>query len=208
MDITTDLEDAYTHSSIEEGNVQNAVMENDDNDQEPNDDDEDDGEDHVNVIGEEQPNAHRTTRSGRVSVPPQRYEDYVAYSAEREPNEFHIVKSVPYSVDEFPDHFHLAFAASSDPDVLYLNEALKAPDRKEFIQAMVKEIQSHVDKGNWLIVNRSDIPDGKTVVPAVWAMRRKRDIETQDVYKWKARINFHGGKQKRTPLLHHGRRSG
>jgi hypothetical protein len=26
-------------------------------------------------------------------------------------------------------------------------------------------------------------------------MRRKRDISTQEVYKWKARLNVHGGKQ-------------
>jgi hypothetical protein len=28
-------------------------------------------------------------------------------------------------------------------------------------------------------------------------MRRKRRIETQEVYKWKARLNIHGGKQEK-----------
>ena len=34
------------------------------------------------------------------------------------------------------------------------------------------------------------------VLPAVWAMRRKRRITTGEVYKWKARLNIHGGKQE------------
>jgi Reverse transcriptase (RNA-dependent DNA polymerase) len=33
------------------------------------------------------------------------------------------------------------------------------------------------------------------ILPSVWAMRRKRDIATNQIYKWKARLNLHGGKQ-------------
>jgi Reverse transcriptase (RNA-dependent DNA polymerase) len=36
---------------------------------------------------------------------------------------------------------------------------------------------------------------GRSVLPAVWAMKRKRRIDTREVYKWKARIKIHGGKQ-------------
>jgi Reverse transcriptase (RNA-dependent DNA polymerase) len=60
---------------------------------------------------------------------------------------------------------------------------------------MVKEIQAHTDGKNWIVVNRSSVPSGHHVLPAVWAMRRKRKIDTHEVYKWKARINIHGGKQ-------------
>jgi hypothetical protein len=56
-------------------------------------------------------------------------------------------------------------------------------------------MQSHTANKNWEIVQRSQIPPKHTVLPAVWAMRRKRDIATQEVYKWKARLNAHGGKQ-------------
>ena len=41
-----------------------------------------------------------------------------------------------------------AYAASADPDILYLHEALKAPDRKQFIEAMQKEIQMQTDNGH------------------------------------------------------------
>ena len=39
------------------------------------------------------------------------------------------------------------------------------------------------------------MPQGHKVIPAVWSMKRKRRIMTQEVYKWKARLNVHGGKQ-------------
>lgn len=39
------------------------------------------------------------------------------------------------------------------------------------------------------------MPRGRKVLPSVWAMRRKRDIATRTVTKWKARLNIHGGRQ-------------
>ena len=89
----------------------------------------------------------------------------------------------------------IAFAASSDPDIMYLHEALKQPDKKEFIQAMVNEVTTHTTRGHWKIIPISEVPNGTKILPAVWAMRRKRKILTREVYKWKARLNVHGGKQ-------------
>jgi Reverse transcriptase (RNA-dependent DNA polymerase) len=60
---------------------------------------------------------------------------------------------------------------------------------------MIKEVQSHTENDNWKIIRKSEVPKGHKILPAVWAMRRKRDITTQQVYKWKARLNVHGGKQ-------------
>jgi len=36
---------------------------------------------------------------------------------------------------------------------------------------------------------------GTKVLPATWSMKRKRRIATQEVYKWKARLDVHSGKQ-------------
>lgn len=88
-----------------------------------------------------------------------------------------------------------AFTASSDPDVMNLKDAMAADDKQEFLQAMKDEIEAHVSNKNWIIIHRSKVPSNRKVLPAVWAMRRKRDIATRNVYKWKARINVHGGKQ-------------
>eukprot|EP00978_Attheya_sp_CCMP212_P047663 scaffold422969_cov45-Attheya_sp.AAC.1 len=90
----------------------------------------------------------------------------------------------------------IAFATSSDPDNMYLHEAMKAPDKKQFMKAMVKEVaSSHQDNEHWELQKRSSIPAGKKVLPAVWAMKRKCRIATREIYKWKARLNKHGGKQ-------------
>jgi len=88
-----------------------------------------------------------------------------------------------------------AYAASADPDVMYLHEALRAPDRAKFIEAMQKEIEGQVNNGNFSVIPRGEVPEGDRVLPAVWAMRRKRRISTQEVYKWKARLNIDGSKQ-------------
>eukprot|EP00978_Attheya_sp_CCMP212_P013327 scaffold33477_cov61-Attheya_sp.AAC.1 len=91
----------------------------------------------------------------------------------------------------------IAFTASSDPDNLYLHEAMREPDKKQFMEAMKKEVSSHEDNQHWEITKRSSIPKQHKVLPAVWAMKRKRCIATREVYKWKARLNIHGGKQER-----------
>eukprot|EP00978_Attheya_sp_CCMP212_P022796 scaffold68573_cov79-Attheya_sp.AAC.1 len=91
----------------------------------------------------------------------------------------------------------IAFAASSDPDNLYLHEAMREPDKKQFMEAMKKEVSSHEGNHHWELTKRSSIPKQHKVLPAVWAMKRKRRIATREVYNWKARLNIHGGKQEK-----------
>ena len=75
----------------------------------------------------------------------------------------------------FPDypteeHPVLSYAASSDPDTMYLHQALKQPDREQFIEAMTKEVDDQIVQGNFEIIHRSKVPEGERVLPAVWAM--------------------------------------
>lgn len=60
---------------------------------------------------------------------------------------------------------------------------------------MSLEINDHNRKKNWILVLRTDLPEGARVLPCVWAMRRKRDLITGDITKWKARLNVDGSKQ-------------
>ena len=39
-------------------------------------------------------------------------------------------------------------------------------------------------------------PQGTKLIDMVWSMRCKRQIKTQVVYKWKARLNVHGGQHE------------
>jgi hypothetical protein len=92
----------------------------------------------------------------------------------------------------------IAFAAkSSDPDTFHYGIAMKQPDRAEFIKAMKEEVNAHTENGHWELLPRSSVPDGVKVLDSVWAFRRKRRIATQEVYKWKARLNVHGGQQEK-----------
>ena len=54
----------------------------------------------------------------------------------------------------------IAFAASADPDTMYLHEAMKQPDKKQFIQAMLDEVNTHTNRGHWEITSRADVPPG------------------------------------------------
>jgi hypothetical protein len=68
----------------------------------------------------------------------------------------------------------IAYKATNDPDTLYMHEALKAPDAKEFKKAMIKEVQDQTQRKHWRIMLKKDVPQGETILPAVWSMRRKR----------------------------------
>ena len=89
----------------------------------------------------------------------------------------------------------IAFHAEMMGDIMYLHQALRQPDAAEFVKAVVKEVNGHVDNGNWQLVHRSQVPPDVEVMPSVWAMRRKRNLTTNAITKYKARLNLHGGKQ-------------
>lgn len=88
----------------------------------------------------------------------------------------------------------LAFKASTDPDTMYLHEAMREPDKEQFKEAMKKEVKDQMENGNFTIVHRNKVPKDKSILPAVWQMKRKRDIKTREVKKWKARLNIDGSR--------------
>jgi hypothetical protein len=91
----------------------------------------------------------------------------------------------------------IAFAASkSDPDTLHYNEAMSAANSMEFKKAMLVEVQAHSDNDHWEVWERAKVPTGQDNLPAVWAFKCKQRIDTREVYKYKARLNIHGGMQK------------
>jgi hypothetical protein len=87
-----------------------------------------------------------------------------------------------------------AFKATSDPDTMYLHKAMQEPDKEQFKEAMVKEVRDQMDNGNFIVVERSAVPDGELIMPTVWQMKRKRDIITRAIKKWKACLNIDGSK--------------
>ena len=87
--------------------------------------------------------------------------------------------------------------ATSDPDTMYRHEAMREPDYNEFLKAMEKEVQDQMGNGNFTLVPRHSIPKTATLLPAVWQMKRKRDIRTRAIKKYKARLNVDGSRMKK-----------
>ena len=57
---------------------------------------------------------------------------------------------------------------SADPDTMYHHQAMREPDRDEFVKAMQTEIDDQMENGNFTIMKRHKVPKGATVLPAVW----------------------------------------
>ena len=90
-----------------------------------------------------------------------------------------------------------AYKAAADPDTMYHHQAMKEPDADKFKDAMQKEVDDQMSNGNFTIVERRKVPRGATILPAVWQMKRKRDIRTREIKKYKARLNIDGSRMKK-----------
>ena len=84
--------------------------------------------------------------------------------------------------------------ATNNPDILTFSQAMRAEDREKFREAMLKEVRDHEKRGHWKIVPRNQVRElgGTKVLPAVWAMARRREILSKMIKKWKSRLNLGG----------------
>ena len=90
----------------------------------------------------------------------------------------------------------IAFAASNNPDILYWDQAMKVHDHDEFIDTVGIELDGHERMGDYEPIPIDKVPKGTKLINMVWSMRHKQRIKTQEVYKWKACLNVHGGQQE------------
>jgi hypothetical protein len=89
-----------------------------------------------------------------------------------------------------------AYKATSDPDTMYHYQAMKQPDADEFRKAMEKEWNDQLQNGNFTLIHRSKVPEGATILPAVGQTKRKRDIKTRGIKKYKARLSIDRSRMK------------
>ncbi len=89
----------------------------------------------------------------------------------------------------------IAFHAEMMGDIMYLQQVLKQPDAKEFVQAVIKEVNGHMDSKNWTLQKQSNVPEDVQIVPSVWSLQRKCDLTMNKVKSHKARLNLHSRKQ-------------
>ena len=88
------------------------------------------------------------------------------------------------------------FAALNDSNDTYtLKEMLKQNDIANFVEAMVKEVDDHEQRGHWICIPRSRMPKGTSTILSIWSFKHKR-LPDGTIVKWKARLCCHGGMQK------------
>ena len=96
-------------------------------------------------------------------------------------------QSEPHPLAFVSDFIQANVASTSDPDTMTLDEAMRQPDREQFLDAMRKELQDHVGRRHWKVVPAKTLPKGKRPIPMVWSMKRKRN-PIGEITKWKARL--------------------
>ena len=73
---------------------------------------------------------------------------------------------------------------------------MRANDRNQFIIAMIKEVEDHASRKHWELIPLNEVPKGTKILDSVWSMKCKRDMLTRKIYKYKDRLNVHGGQQE------------
>lgn len=148
-------------------------------------------------------NREMTTRSGRKIIPVDRL--IPVMSAEIiadtqtgiEGELFCPEASFPGGTEYDEQHPFMAYKATSDPDTMYLHKAMKQPDKIKFLKRIQKKVRDQRENGNFTIVARKDVLENALILPAVWQMKRKRDIITRRVKKYKARLNLDGSRMRK-----------
>ena len=46
----------------------------------------------------------------------------------------------------------MAFLAAEVGDIMYYHQCLHQPDASQFVEAIIKEVNGHVDCGNWELI--------------------------------------------------------
>jgi hypothetical protein len=152
--------------------------------------------DDESIISSQEEDAPTLRRSNRIRRPTWKAMESARQNDIALPAAYEVLATYfePEVADEMMDP--LAFLAKTGQDDLYYHQAMKAPDAKEFRLAMQGEVDSHHNNKHWELIHRSKVPEGVKVLDSVWAMKRKRRIKSKEVYKWKARLNVHGGQQE------------
>jgi hypothetical protein len=88
----------------------------------------------------------------------------------------------------------IMFHAEMMGDIMYLQQALKQPNAKEFNQAVIKEVNGHVDSNNWTLRKQSKVPEDVHIVPSVWSLQCKCNLTTNKVKSHRASLNLQGRK--------------
>ena len=81
-----------------------------------------------------------------------------------------------------PVDFHMGMVNK----LMYYYKAMKEDNFSQFNQAVVKEVNSHVDSDHWELVKHQDVPRDQEVVLSMWLMWNKCYRTTNEMTTYKA----------------------
>ena len=67
----------------------------------------------------------------------------------------------------------IPFAATTNPDILYWDQAMKAHNRDKLLEAVSVELDRHERTGNYEPIPIEKVPQGTKLIDMVWSMRHK-----------------------------------
>ena len=121
----------------------------------------------------------RQTRSGRVIKNTSRYDQsmtlrdqgIVAWERliDQDEQEAHPTAATQFAAQKAMED-PIAFAATTNPDILYWDQAMKAHDRDMFLEAVKVELDSHEQMGNYEPIPIEEVPKGMKLLDMVWSM--------------------------------------
>eukprot|EP00957_Ditylum_brightwellii_P043614 3306010-Ditylum_brightwellii.AAC.1 len=65
----------------------------------------------------------------------------------------------------------LVFLCQLDPGTMHYHQAMKEPDWVQFIEAIVREINTYNNKRHWKLIPKDQVLEGVKILSAVWAMK-------------------------------------
>ena len=71
-------------------------------------------------------------------------------------------------------HYLVFSTVTPNNDVFTLSQMLKLDDIKNFVLAMLKEIEDHESRDHWELIERKDLPAGVKTILSVWAVKKKK----------------------------------
>ena len=89
----------------------------------------------------------------------------------------------------------MSFLAYMQGDTMYLHQSMAQEYSGDFVDAVVKEVNGHVDNSHWKLVSIDSVSEDTDILPSVCSMQKKINLVTNDITKYKARLNVHGGRQ-------------
>ena len=82
----------------------------------------------------------------------------------------------------------IAFHAKMMGDIMFFHRALKQPDAAEFVKALIKEVNGHIENKRWKLVKQAKTSDDIDGILS-GCQRGRNSKKNHEVSKYMSRLN-------------------